>query len=55
MGDAHFTTGDWQSLLKVTVATDAGTDSLPPVQGRYALGPPKVVLDRTAAPCKWPI
>jgi hypothetical protein len=25
-----------------------------PLQGRYALGPLKAVLDRLAAPCKWP-
>jgi hypothetical protein len=33
--DAHFSTADWQSLLRITVI-DAGTDPLPPVQGRYA-------------------
>jgi hypothetical protein len=34
--DARFGAADWQSLLKVTVG-DTAAESLPPVQGRYAV------------------
>ena len=46
---------DSASALPATGEVAFQVGATVPVQGRYALGPPKVVLDRTAAPCKWPI